>query len=602
MQALLSPSRLVSRTAAQVIGAFGAVDFPEGRWSNLIDILVANVASTATSVESKVASLEALGYMCESLESDNVPSTEIDKLLTTIVQSLREDVPEGIREAAISALLNSLGFASKNFDIKEERDVIIQAICQCTQSRNEKVRLKAYECIAKIPDYYYESIVEYIQTFYQLTTNAITSDIPAVVGQAIEFWTTISLAELDTISDMEECNNSPEELAKIRFHRIIEQVSKPLIPLLLKTMTRQPDSPEDDPLSYIADSAAVCLDAIARIIKDHIVDEVLPFITTNILSTDWHFKEASISAFGTILDGPSDEKMVPILIQAVPVLVPCMKDGTNATVRGSTAWTIGRICQLHKNAIRLETLPVLVDALVAALDDEEASVSAKACYAIHNLAKACEDDACNPSNVLSPYISHILQKLFIIAQRPDSNEENLRSNAYEASNSLICSSALDMYPVIGQALIEGLNRLENSLNPGIEMHERMNLQSHLCSLIGECVRKLPQNDATLLQISDRMMQLVLQILRIPNAIAHDDALYIVGHLTDKLGTNFGRYLEFIKEPLIGALRNVDQYQVCMVALGTVGDICRALNGLVTPICDDVMTCIMSILRSNTVDR
>jgi hypothetical protein len=54
----MSPVRAVNKTAAQVIGAFGAVDVPKKEWLQLLPGLAATVSSDQVPVDSKVASLE----------------------------------------------------------------------------------------------------------------------------------------------------------------------------------------------------------------------------------------------------------------------------------------------------------------------------------------------------------------------------------------------------------------------------------------------------------------------------------------------------------------------------------------------------------------
>ena len=58
LQALLSPVKVVNRVAAQVIGAFGAVDYPNNQWPHLIATLVGFVSNETISAESKAATLE----------------------------------------------------------------------------------------------------------------------------------------------------------------------------------------------------------------------------------------------------------------------------------------------------------------------------------------------------------------------------------------------------------------------------------------------------------------------------------------------------------------------------------------------------------------
>lgn len=63
-------------------------------------------------------------------------------------------------------------------------------------------------------------------------------DMIEVASQAIEFWITVALYELAVIDDLED------EIETTYLH-IIEQAAKPLLPLLLQTLTKQPEDPED---------------------------------------------------------------------------------------------------------------------------------------------------------------------------------------------------------------------------------------------------------------------------------------------------------------------------------------------------------------------
>lgn len=530
--------------------------------------------------------------MCDAMDPEEVESADINSILTAIVNSLRSDLPDNIREAAISALLNSLDFTSKNFEVQEERDAIVKAICDSTVAQNVKIRQKAFECIAKIPELYYDKLSPYIQVFYQLTTNTISNDVPEVACQAVEFWITVALYEIGLLEDIEDD-------IEVVYLKIIEQAAKPLIGLLLNSLTKQPDNPDEDSSGYIADAAATCIDSFARILKDSIVDDVLPFITSNSSSDNWRLREAAVTAFGSVLDGPSNQKMLPILTQALPFLIKCLHDNVSI-VKASAGWTIGRICEFHKNAISMELLPSLVEAIGTALNDPEAVVSSRACYAVHNLAKACQDEADAPTNVLSYFLAPMLEKLFVVANRRDWNEENLRSSAYEASNMLVSNCAVDMYPVVRHVMIECLKRLEAAIDPKIDAQERMNLQSHLCSLLGECIKKL--DVSALADHADRIMAILLHVFSVRSAIAHEDAFFTMGFLADKLGESFSRYLQHLREPILLGLRNFEEYQVCIVALGTVGDICRAVNAAILPICEDILTAVLELLRSTSVDR
>ena len=46
----------------------------------------------------------------------------------------------------------------------------------------------------------------------------------------------------------------------------------------------------------------------------------------NISSTDWRFRDASLMAFGAILEGPDANALRPLVDQAMPMLIAAMQD------------------------------------------------------------------------------------------------------------------------------------------------------------------------------------------------------------------------------------------------------------------------------------
>jgi importin subunit beta-1 len=86
-------------------------------------------------------------------------------------------------------------------------------------------------------------------------------------------------------------------------------------------------------------------------------------------------------------------------------------------VRDTTAWTIGKICEFHKDALSADMLPTMVSGLSSALADTSPKVASQACYAVHNLAEACSDERDAPSNVLSHFMPLMLEKLLTVTNR-----------------------------------------------------------------------------------------------------------------------------------------------------------------------------------------
>lgn len=148
----------------------------------------------------------------------------------------------------------------------------------------------------------------------------------------------------------------------------------------------------------------MCLMLLATCCEDDVVPHVLPFIKENIKHPDWRYRDASVMAFGSILEGPelnqlkplviqvrrlngspslSHEslctKLRPLLLQAMPTLIELMKD-PSVVVRDTTAWTVGRICELLPEAAINEVyLAPLLQCLIEGLGAEP-RVASNVCW------------------------------------------------------------------------------------------------------------------------------------------------------------------------------------------------------------------------------
>lgn len=598
LQALRSPVNAVSHTTAQVLASIGALDVPEGNWPDLLPALFQHVAGPEVPTMCKVHSLEALGYMCDAMDPDKVEKKIVDQLLNTIVDGMRTDRPNEMKLAGITAMCNSLDFTHNNFDVQAERDAIMSAICASCQCQDVRVREKAFECLVKVAEQYYDKLPQYLTNLFQMTVQAIRSDEQEVGKQAIEFWCTICDTETDFVIDIEEGN----ELSGT-YYKVIEQAAPTLVPVILEALTKQEeDEDEDDDNWDIAAAGAACLEVITNVIRDGVMPLVIPFVTSSITSPQWRVKGAALMAFAMILDGPSSEKMLPVVQGALPVLIGCLQD-QNIKVKETATFVIARICSYHIGAITPTIFPQMIQALSLGLDDQSASVCARACYAIHNLAEGCEDDSDKDTNLLSNIMPTMLQKLLNVVNRPDWEKSNLRQSAYEAVNVMVTNSANDMNAIVVQVLNEALTRLQAAVSPnnGLDANQRSTLPSQLCSLVGVSVNKLSATDVA--PQADRMMGLILQVFNIKASTAHEDAFIAIGSLATKLEKEFGdRYAPHLVPPMINGMCNVEETAVCSTALGLASDLCRAMGPGISKYSDDIMRCTLNILRSQTVNR
>lgn len=75
-------------------------------------------------------------------------------------------------------------------------------VCNATKSTSVPVRVVAYECIAKIATLYYDKLMQYMQTLFELSLNTIRADEEAVGMMAIEFWSSVCDEEMEILDEV----------------------------------------------------------------------------------------------------------------------------------------------------------------------------------------------------------------------------------------------------------------------------------------------------------------------------------------------------------------------------------------------------------------
>ncbi|KAI3872776.1 hypothetical protein MKX03_018979 [Papaver bracteatum] len=105
-----------------------------------------------------------------------------------------------------------------------------------------------------------------------------------------------------------------------------------------------------------------------------------------------------------------------------------------------------------------------------------------------------------------------------------------------------------------------------------------------------------------MQFADHMMGLFLRVFACRSATVHEKAMLAIGSLAYSTGPDFSKYIpEFYKYLEMG-LQNFEEYQVCAITVGVVGDICRALEDNILPYCDGIMTQLLKNLSSNQLHQ
>ncbi|GLJ17238.1 hypothetical protein SUGI_0298820 [Cryptomeria japonica] len=385
-----------------------------------------------------------------------------------------------------------------------------------------------------------------------------------------------------------------------------------LVPMLLETLLKQEEDQDQDEGAWnLSMAGGTCLGLVAKTVGDDIVPLVMPFVEENISKPDWRRREAATYAFGSILEGPSPDKLTPLVNVALNFILSAMKD-QNSHVKDTTAWTLGRIFEflhgpmMEAPIITQSNFQHILSVLIESLKDVP-NVSEKVCGALYFLAQGYEDGEAI-SSPLSPFLQNIIQALLDTADRDDGNESRLRASAYETLNEVVRCSTEETSPIIMQLIPVIMRKLNDTLetqklsSDGKE--KQSELQGLLCGCLQVIIQKLSASESKygILQYADQMMNLFLRVFACRSATVHEEAMLAIGALAYATGVEFGKYMQEFYRYLEMGLQNFEEYQVCAITVGVVGDICRALDDKVLPFCDGIMTQLLKDLSSNQLHR
>ncbi|KAJ1971490.1 karyopherin Kap95 [Dimargaris xerosporica] len=602
LQTLASSDLRAGTAAAQVVAAIAGIELPLQEWGDLIKNLLSFMETDNTNL--KQSTLQAIGFVCETIDPE-ILATQANEILTAVVQGARKEEPsQEVRLAAVSALYNSLEFVRENFENEGERNYIMQVVCEATQSPDVNVQAAAFECLVKIMQLYYDKMPLYMEkALFGLTVHGMKHEEEKVALQAVEFWSTVCDEEIDIalyVADVIEYQQTPDRVS----HQFARMALPQILPVLLHLLTKQDEDADEDEWN-VSMAAATCVSLLAQCVEDAIVPPVIPFVEGNIRNEDWHHREAAVMAFGSILEGPEPAVLAPLVTQALPVLIEMVKDPV-VQVKDTAAWTLGRISDCLISCIQLDVhLQAMVAALIGGLGDSPRIVS-NCCWSLMNLSEQLGSDADADSYALSPYFNDTIGALLKFTEQ-NINEANSRASAYEAMATLSTTCAKDCLAAVSELAVTILGRLEYTLEHQSQLvgqDERLQhaeLQSNLCSVLTAIVRRAGREFAPL---ADRLMTALLQLISTAGkqSTIVEDAFICVGALITALEGDFGRYLESFNPMLQTALQNHEEYQLCSIAVGLIGDICRSLGEQALPFCDGYMTLLINNLQSSVLHR
>ncbi|PBP16901.1 importin beta-1 subunit [Diplocarpon rosae] len=601
LQALSSSNAQAGSASAQVVASIASIELPRDQWPELMPTLVRNVGEGNDHL--KQTSLTTIGFICESQDADLRTSLvqHSNAILTAVVQGARKEEPNPeVRLAAIYALGDSLEFVDSNFKNEGERNYIMQVICEATQAPDSRIQQGAFGCLNRIMALYYELMRFYMEkALFGLTIMGMKSEEEDVAKLAVEFWSTVAEEEISLEDDNAQIENV-DQMREI-FH-FCSVATNEVVPVLLQLLTKQDEDAADDEYN-ISRAAYQCLQLYAQAVGGTVVQPVLAFVEANLRHEDWHHRDAAVSAFGAIMEGPEDKVIAPIVKQALPVVIKMMDDPV-IHVKDSTAYALGRITEACSEAIDpVLHLPLLIKSLFEGLVSSP-KMAGSCCWALMNLAERFSGDIGCQQNPLTPHFNESISHLLQVTERPDADNQ-LRTAAYEVLNTFVQNAANESLSAVASLSEIILKRLEDTIplqSQVVSVEDKITLeeiQTSLCSVLLAIIQRLEKEVAPQ---GDRIMAVLLQILGTagPKSSVPDAVFATVSSLANALEEDFAKYMEHFSPFLYNALGNQEEPALCSMAIGLVSDITRSMGPPCQPYCDTFMNYLLNNLRSTAL--
>lgn len=605
LKTLSSNDSRAGHASAQFIASIAAIEIPRNMWPELMQTLVNNVGEGAD--HQKQASLTTIGFICDTDEAELRDSLaqHSNAILTAVVQGARkEETNDDVRNAAISALSDSLEFVRTNFENEGERNYIMQVICEATQATDNRIQQGAYGCLNRIMGLYYDKMRFYMEkALFGLTIQGMKSEEEDVAKLAVEFWCTVCEEEISIEDDntQAQAEGSTELREYFNFARVATQE---VVPVLLELLAKQDEDAADDEYN-ISRAAYQCLQLWAQTVGSAVVPPVLAFVEKNLRSEDWHFRDAAVSAFGAIMEGPEEKILDPLVKQALPVLIGMMDDQV-IQVKDSAAYALGRICEASSESIDAQNhLSPLISALFTGLSSHP-KMASSCCWALMNLAdRFAGDPGCN-ENPLSAHFQASVTHLLQVTERHDADNQ-LRTAAYEVLNAFVTNAANDSVGFVATLSNVILERLEKTIQlqqQVVSVEDKLTLEEMQTSLTSVVMAIVQRLEVEIKPQGDRIMAILLQLLNSVGGKSSvpDTVFAAIGALANSLEEDFLKYMDAFVPYLYNALGNQEEPGLCAMAIGLVSDITRSLGEKVQPWCDAFMNYLLNNLRSQALSN
>ena len=478
LSSLASGVKEIRSAASSVIASICKTDQPiMTHWPDLIPSLTQNAFNTNLNL--KLAAIETLGFVCEELTLKGIDSSNVDSILSALIQNLsNKENDVVVLTQCLKALFHTIKLAEKNFSTESEMKIIMEAIFAIVlQYHNnddvlDKVAMLFIEMfsVSSYYDYlflYFDKIIEF--AFHMINEKYQTNERLGLLG--LEIICSIGDEELSRIpSDKIVIKSSnqglsieqPKKPSKKYFNKIWIQLRDMIIKYVAV-----PEEDEDDSEWTLSKGCLYILSVMVRVVDEENVREFLKQLNIQITKdkNDIDNKCKCWLLLASCLNTYIKEVFL-LFSNYFYTIVRDMDMKGDKKLQKCASFLFEKITKYYPKCIDANKLDLIFEKILPCIKSQDPNIALNACNIIQNIIKIFGDKNSNKStNNISGFFQQIVQALFIPAMNEATNttDNKLCLNRLMTMDVLIDYSSHDKQEAVLEILMQYLKEIESTL-------------------------------------------------------------------------------------------------------------------------------------------
>lgn len=378
LSCLGSISDLVRSSVSSCISAICSIEFPLGKWQELIKIL--DDTSTNEDFNFRLASVMTIKNIMQDVPPSCIQDTWLALILFSIMKNIDKDVPYKIRREAVEALSYSIISLKAFFDEVEKKKALFNIIFSTFDYPEDDMKVFGMTCMLEACKYFYYQLEDLIPSFLIITKNLI---LPMQKVPDDENKSRTIILCLDLWANIAEQERFFEEK---RFpHRFYIVKNQPGLFEICSHILKIRRQDEDDDTWHPYKSVSILLSTMSKVCSEELIDNILATIDIWLKQGNNKLKHSALVLFYTIIESKHIAKVNKIILEGFNSIISHIKDN-DLEIRLITSLILIKISKAHSKYLSPEFFQSYIELLYQELANPDKRVVYNIVKCLHEIS------------------------------------------------------------------------------------------------------------------------------------------------------------------------------------------------------------------------